>query len=71
MNNKTTYYKKIRKKLLNRAKEYYENNIERFWEQAKNKYRELYKEKKIKKENMEETDIKIENKQRVKEYLKN
>ena len=30
MNNKTTYYKKIRKKLLNRAKEYYENNIERF-----------------------------------------
>ena len=49
MNNKTTYYKKIRKKLLNRAKEYYENNIERFWEQAKNKYRELYKEKKIKK----------------------
>ena len=45
MNNKTTYYKKIRKKLLNRAKEYYENNIERFWEQAKNKYRELYKEK--------------------------
>ena len=71
MNNKTTYYKKIRKKLLNRAKEYYENNIERFWEQAKNKYRELYKEKKIRKENMEETDIKIENKQRVKEYLKN
>ena len=71
MSNKTTYYKKIRKKLLNQAKEYYENNIERFWEQAKNKYRELYKEKKIKKENMEETDIKIENKQRVKEYLKN
>ena len=71
MSNKTTYYKKIRKKLLNRAKEYYENNIERFWEQAKNKYRELYKEKKIRKENMEETDIKIENKQRVKEYLKN
>ena len=71
MSNKTTYYKKIRKKLLNPAKEYYENNIERFWEQAKNKYRELYKEKKIKKENMEETDIKIENKQRVKEYLKN
>ena len=71
MSNKTTYYKKIRKKLLNQAKDNYENNIERFWEQAKNKYRELYKEKKIKKENMEETDIKIENKQRVKEYLKN
>ena len=48
MNNKTTYYKKIRKKLLNRAKEYYENNIERFWEQAKNKYRELSKEEKDK-----------------------
>ena len=29
MGDKTTYYKKNKEKLLNRAKEYYENNKER------------------------------------------
>ena len=27
--------------MLNRAKDYYENNKERLWEQARNKYRSL------------------------------
>ena len=60
-------------KILNRAKEYYENNKERLREQARNKYRELSrKEKDTKKEyggnsykNMSE-----DNKQRLKEYQK-
>ena len=38
--------KKIEKKLLNWAKEYYENNKKRLQEQAKNKYKELSNEKK-------------------------
>ena len=44
MNNKTTYYHKI-KKLLARTKEYYDKNRERLQEQAKNKYRILSSEK--------------------------
>ena len=43
--------------ILNRAKRYYENNKEVLGEKAKNKYRELSEEEKIKRENMEETDI--------------
>ena len=31
-----TYYQRIREKLLDRAKEYYENNKERLRKQAKN-----------------------------------
>ena len=50
--------KKIEKKLLNWAKEYYENNKKRLHEQAKNKYKELSNEKKMNKENIEEIDIK-------------
>ena len=38
--------KKQRKKILNRAKEYYENNKERLGEKARNKYRELPEEEK-------------------------
>ena len=59
--------------ILNRAKEYYENNKERLRLQARNKYRELSeKEKYIKRgfgrnryKNMSE-----ENRQRLKEYQK-
>ena len=40
--------------ILNRAKNYYENDNERLREQGIDKYRDLYdEEKKIKKENME------------------
>ena len=42
MNNKTTYYPKNKKeKLLNWAKEYYENSKERLQEQSRKKYKEL------------------------------
>ena len=55
--NNTTYYQRNREVILNKAKDYYENDKERLREQAKNKYRNLPEEKKIKKENMEKTDI--------------
>ena len=45
--------------MLNRAKNYYENDKERLREQARDKYRNLSEEKKIKKENMEKIDITI------------
>ena len=56
----TTYYQKSRKVILNRAKDYYENNRERLRELAKNKYRKLSEEDKNKtkqKKNMEKIDI--------------
>ena len=49
----TTYYQRNREVILNRAKDYYENNKEllRERERAKNKYSELSeKEKNIKRE---------------------
>ena len=45
--------------ILNRAKDYYENDKERLREQARDKYRNLSEEEKIKKENMEKIDITI------------
>ena len=59
MSDKTTYYRKNRGIILNRATKYYEKNKERLREQPRNKYRELAEEKKIQRENMEEKDIKI------------
>ena len=51
MSEKTTYYRKNREIILNRAKEYYKSNQERLREQARNKYKELSeKEKDIKRE---------------------
>ena len=46
----TTYYKKNREVMLNRAKRYYYDNIEVLREKAKNKYRELSEEEKKYKE---------------------
>ena len=54
-----TYYQRNRDVILNRAKDYYENDKKRFREQARDKYRNLPGEKKIKKENMEKIDIAI------------
>ena len=55
-----TYYQKNQDIILNRARDYYENDKERLREQAKNKYRNLSEEeKKIKKENMVKIDITI------------
>ena len=45
----TTYYQRNREIMLNRAKDYYENDKERLREQARNKYRNLSEEDKYKK----------------------
>ena len=47
--NNTTYYQRNREIILNRAKNYYENDKERLKEQARNKYRNLSEEDKNKK----------------------
>ena len=44
-----TYYQKNRGVILNRAKDYYENDKERLREQARDKYRHLSEEEKVKK----------------------
>ena len=49
----STYYQRNREKLLNQAKEDYENNNERLWGKVKNKYRESSNKKKIKKRKWE------------------
>ena len=54
-----TYYQKNRDVILNRTKDYYENDKERLRGQARDKYRNLSEEEKIKKENMEKIDITI------------
>ena len=51
--------------ILNRAKDYYENDKDRLREQARDKYRNLSEEEKIKKENMEKIDIIIYLKKRI------
>ena len=45
--------------ILNRAKDYCENVKERLRKQARDKYRNLSEEEKIKRENMEKTDTAI------------
>ena len=57
--------------ILNRAKDYFENDKERLREQARDKYRNLSEEEKIKKENMKKIDISICLKKRKKDYQKN
>ena len=42
----TTYYRRHREVMLNRANEYYENNKEVLREKAKNKFRELPEDEK-------------------------
>ena len=54
-----TYYQRNRDVILNRAKNYYENDKYRLRRQAKDKYRNLSEEKKTKRENMEKTDTAI------------
>ena len=45
----TTYYQRNREIMLNRAKDYHENDKERLRQQARNKYRNLSEENKNKK----------------------
>ena len=68
----TTYYQRNREIMLNRVKDYYENDKKRLREQARNKYRNLSEEHKKKREygknryhNMSE-----KKKQELKEYQK-
>ena len=44
-----TYYQRTRDVILNRAKDYYENDKQRLREQARDKYRNLSEEEKNKK----------------------
>ena len=54
-----TYHQKNKSVILNRTKDYYENDKERLREQARDKYRNLSEEEKIKRQNMEKTDIRM------------
>ena len=54
-----TYFQRNRDVILNRAKDYYENDKEILRKQARDKYRIYLKKKKIKKENMEKLDTVI------------
>ena len=54
-----TYYQRKRGVILNRAKDYYENDKERLREQAKNKYRNLSEEEKSKKREYGKTNTEI------------
>ena len=66
------YYQKNRDVILNRAKDYYENDKERLREQARNKYRILSQEDKNKKREHRKNRYHMseEKKQRLKEYQK-
>ena len=55
----TTYYQRNRKIMLNRAKDYYENDKERLKEQARNNIETYLKRIKRKRENMGKIDITI------------
>ena len=56
MSNKT-YYQRNREGVLNKANDYYEKHKEKLREQARNKYRNLPEEEKIKKREYPITDI--------------
>ena len=53
----TTYYQRNIDIILNRAKDYYENDKEKLRDNARDKYRNLSEEEKIKRDNMEEIYI--------------
>ena len=54
---KKAYYQKNREVILNKGKDYYENDKEKLREQARNKYRNLPEEEKIKKRQYGKIDI--------------
>ena len=68
-----TYYERNREKILNRAKDYYENDQERLREQVRNKYRNLSEEDEKKKREYGKNryhNMSKEKKQELKEYRK-
>ena len=54
-----TYYQKNRDVILNRAKDYHENDKKRLREQARDKYRNLSEVEKNKNKNIEKIDFSI------------
>ena len=54
-----TYHQRNGDVILNRAKDYYENDQEKLRKEARNEYGNLSEEEKVKKENMEKIDILI------------
>ena len=66
-----TYYQRNWEVILNRAKDYYENDKARLRGQARDKYRNLSEEEKNKRENTKKTDMSDKMKQILKEYQKN
>ena len=71
--NDTTHYQRNREVILNRAKDYYENDKENIRLQTRDKYRLLSEEEKNKKREYGKNRYKMseEKKQRLKEYQKN
>ena len=70
---KLTYYQRNRDVILNRAKDYYENDKERLREQGRDKHRNLSEEEKNKKRECGKNryhSMSEEKKQRLKEYQK-
>ena len=69
-----TYYQKTQDVILNRAKDYYENDEERLREQTRDKHRNLSEEGKNKKRKYDKNrylNMSEEKKKRLKEYQKN
>ena len=69
-----TFYQRNRDVLLNRAKDYHENDKDRLREQARDKYRNLSEEEKNKKREYgtnRYVNMFKENKKRLTEYQKN
>ena len=69
-----THYQRNRDVILNKAKDYYENDKERLREQARDKYRNLSEEEKNKKREYGKNrycNMSEEEKKRLKEYQKN
>ena len=69
-----TYYQTNRDVILNRAKDYYENDKERLREQTRDRYRNLSEEEKNTKTEYGKyryCNMSEEKKQRLKEYQKN
>ena len=72
-NTDLTYYQKSRDVILNRAKDYYENNKERLRRQVRDKYRNLFEEERNKTREYGTNryrNISEEKKQTLKEYQK-
>ena len=68
-----TYYQRNQDVILNKAKGYYENDKGRWWEQARDKYRNLSEEEKNKKREYGRNryrNMSEEKKQRLKQYQK-